>query len=164
MEETKEIKISIPEGYEIDTKNSTFECIKFKKKVKEVNTWKDISKLQGFYILEDSTIKELDPVYHNIRAMRENTNVFINRKYAKSALALAQISQLMPYYRGEITDEEWRDVKLKKYGVIYYNNKIATNIYYDTKQIIGFHTEEQLNRFLSFPENMQLIRDLYMVD
>lgn len=32
MEETKEIKISIPEGYEIDTKNSTFECIKFKKK------------------------------------------------------------------------------------------------------------------------------------
>lgn len=27
---TKEIKISIPEGYEIDKENSTFDCIKFK--------------------------------------------------------------------------------------------------------------------------------------
>lgn len=30
--ETKEIKINVPEGYEIDRENSTFECIKFKKK------------------------------------------------------------------------------------------------------------------------------------
>ena len=28
--ETKEIKIQVPEGYEIDKENSTFECIKFK--------------------------------------------------------------------------------------------------------------------------------------
>lgn len=32
MEEIKEMKIQIPEGYEIDEKNSTFKCIKFKKK------------------------------------------------------------------------------------------------------------------------------------
>ena len=30
--DTKEIKITVPEGYEIDKENSTFECIKFKKK------------------------------------------------------------------------------------------------------------------------------------
>lgn len=30
--EQKEIKITVPEGYEIDKENSTFECIKFKKK------------------------------------------------------------------------------------------------------------------------------------
>lgn len=30
--ETKELKIQVPEGYEIDKENSTFECIKFKKK------------------------------------------------------------------------------------------------------------------------------------
>lgn len=28
----KEVKIDVPEGYEIDQENSTFECIKFKKK------------------------------------------------------------------------------------------------------------------------------------
>lgn len=27
----REVKINIPEGYTIDEKNSTFECIKFKK-------------------------------------------------------------------------------------------------------------------------------------
>lgn len=30
--ETKELKVLVPEGYEIDKENSTFECIKFKKK------------------------------------------------------------------------------------------------------------------------------------
>lgn len=30
--ETKELKIQVPKGYEIDKENSTFECIKFKKK------------------------------------------------------------------------------------------------------------------------------------
>ena len=29
---TEEIRITVPEGYEIDKENSTFECIKFKKK------------------------------------------------------------------------------------------------------------------------------------
>ena len=28
----KELKIQVPEGYEIDKENSTFECIKFKQK------------------------------------------------------------------------------------------------------------------------------------
>lgn len=141
MDETKEIKINIPEGYEIDKENSTFECIKFKKKI-EVNTWQDIPKLQGFYILEDSIIKELDPVYHNMRAMRENTNVFINRKYAKSALALAQISQLMPYYGGEITNEEWSNDEWK-YSISINNKGIINNIsMVHIKEIIAFYTEE----------------------
>lgn len=39
--ETKEVKIQIPEGYEIDKDNSTFECIKFKPKIL---TYKDIAK------------------------------------------------------------------------------------------------------------------------
>ena len=29
---TKELKVQVPDGYEIDKENSTFECIKFKKK------------------------------------------------------------------------------------------------------------------------------------
>lgn len=161
--ETNEMVITIPEGYEIDKENSTFECIKFKK-IKEINTWKDLPKLQGFYILGDSTINKLNEGWHDVSTSDENINIFINKKYVKASLALAQISQLMPYYGGEITEEEWKNVSLKKYGVLLYNSKVATNIYYDTKQMIGFHTEEQLNRFLSFPENIQLVKDLYMAD
>lgn len=35
----KEIKITVPDGYEIDKENSTFDCIKFKKKAL---TYKDV--------------------------------------------------------------------------------------------------------------------------
>lgn len=157
--ETRELVITIPEGYEIDKENSTFECIKFKKKVKKIDTWDDLDNISGYMINNMSEIITI-PV---ISAEDMDKNVFISEKYAKAALALAQISQLMPYYGGEITEEEWKNVRLKKYGVLLYNSKIATNIYYDTKQMIGFHTEEQLNRFLSFPENIQLVKDLYMV-
>lgn len=41
--ETKEFKIQVPEGYEIDTENSTFKCIKFKPIKKDI-TYKDVCK------------------------------------------------------------------------------------------------------------------------
>lgn len=39
--DTKEFKVQIPEGYEIDKENSTFECIKFKPIKKDI-TYDDI--------------------------------------------------------------------------------------------------------------------------
>lgn len=53
MRETKEIKITVPEGYEIDKENSTFEKIVFKKK-EEPKTYNEVADLtlrgkEGFY-------------------------------------------------------------------------------------------------------------------
>lgn len=157
--ETKEVKITIPEGYEIDKENSTFEHIKLKK-IHKVNIWKDINFIEGSVIHGDSNIHDVSV------CIRENTdkNIFSEEKYAKSALALAQISQLMPYYGEEITDEEWKS-DICKYSITISSNgnihKMAT-IY--IKDMISFHTAEQRDRFLSFPENVQLVKDLYMVD
>ena len=159
MEETKEIKINIPKGYEIDEENSTFSCIKFKKKSKEINIWKDIRYIEGCFISSDSEIRELKTPKDNC-----DQNIFISEKYAKSALALAQISQLMPHYGGEITDEEWSNdewkysISINNKGII--NNTTTAHL----KEIIAFHTKKQRDRFLSFPENVQLIKDLYMID
>lgn len=102
--ETKELKINIPEGYEIDVENSTLTCIKFKKKV-EINTWRDLKFISGYFIEYDSSIEKLEEV---VERSCEDKNIFAYEKYVKAALALAQISQLMPYYGGEITDEEWK--------------------------------------------------------
>lgn len=41
--ETKEVKINVPKGYEIDEENSTFKCIKFKPIKKEL-TYEDVAK------------------------------------------------------------------------------------------------------------------------
>lgn len=101
MEEIKEIKINIPEGYEIDKEHSTFECIKFKKKAKKINVWKDITYVTGFYINNSDVITN-----YSGKPCKFNKDVYLTERHTKAALALAQISQLMPYYGGEITDEE----------------------------------------------------------
>lgn len=157
--ETKELKIQAPAGYEIDKENSTFECVKFKKK-HEVNTWKDIQFISGFFIDANS---ELEPVEEILPGDFEDKNIFLTEKYAKAALALAQISQLMPYYGGQITNEEWESDEWK-YSILMERNEIVFYSSVHIKYLIAFHTEEQRDRFLSFPENVQLVKDLYMVD
>lgn len=157
MEQNNEIRVTIPEGYEIDTEHSTFECIKFKKKHK-INTWKDIKRIEGCFINNYSEIRKLElPINKDCF----DRNVFISERYAKSALALAQISQLMPYYGGEITDEEWEKDNYK-YAIEVSNGKIYES-WCKTKHLIAFHTKGQLQKFLSFPENVQLVKDFYMI-
>ena len=155
--ETRELVITIPQGYEIDKENSTSECIKFKKK-QVINTWKDIKRIEGCFINNYSEIHKLElPINKDCF----DRNVFISERYAKSALALAQISQLMPYYGGEITDEEWKKDNYK-YAIEVSNGKIYES-WCKTKHLIAFHTKGQLQKFLSFPENVQLVKDFYMI-
>lgn len=160
MEEIKEIKINIPEGYEIDKEHSTFECIKFKKKAKKINVWKDINYIDGCFIRSDSEICKLKTTFKE----GSDKNVFLSEKYAKSALALAQISQLMPFYGGMVADKEWENndwkysIEVDDKGII--NNTSIVHL----RALIAFHTEEQRDEFISFPENVQLVKDFYMVD
>jgi len=158
MVNTKEIKIDIPEGYEIDKENSTFECIKFKKKVNEINTWKDIKFISGSFINNSAVITTV-PI---IPKEDDDKNVFVSEKYAKAALALAQISQLMPYYGGEIT-EEWKNEDWKFTVNVDAKGEINLNRSLHIKELIAFHTKTQRDKFLSFPENVQLVKDLFMV-
>lgn len=158
--ETKEIKINIPEGYEIDKENSTFECIKFKKKDK-INTWRDIKRIDGCFI---NNFSEINKLTETITRDDCDKNVFISEKYTKAALALAQISQLMPYYGGEVTDKEWENNEWKYVVSIYGKKDIELIDTAHYKSLIVFHTAQQRDKFLSFPENVQLVKDLYMVD
>lgn len=56
---TKEIKITVPDGYEIDKANSTFECIKFKKKAlsyEDIEVHITKQKIRGIFsaVIEES--------------------------------------------------------------------------------------------------------------
>ena len=96
--ETKEVKINIPEGYEIDKENSTFECIKFKPN-KKYFTYKDIcAKL----------FKEGSPGYYidpNGRVQVTRAEAFItdpinapSKKQLERLLALNQLMNIAYYY------------------------------------------------------------------
>lgn len=157
--ETKEVKIVVPLGYEVDKENSTFECIKFKKK-QEIKTWNDLTSVSGYYIDDISVICPVE----GGSTIEGNYNIFFTKKQAKSALAMAQISHLIPYYGGEITDEEWKDDSIDKYVIYRDGDKLSTNFVfsYSSFHFVAFHTKEQRDEFLKY--NERLVKDYFMID
>ena len=95
--EEKHLTIQVPEGYEINEEESSFENIVFKKK-KEIKRWKDLEAIDGYYI---SNISDICSIYNCPKTI-DKQNVYATEKQAKSALAFAQITQLLPYYEGYI--------------------------------------------------------------
>lgn len=162
--ETKEVKVEIPEGYEVDKENSSFEepiNIVFKKT--EVKTWDDLIKIKhivrGYYI--NTWNSKVASDLSEFPAHKCDKCNFIDAKHAKSALAMAQISQLMPYYGGAITDKEWTNSDEEK-SII---KKVENKIYFDTCEVtyylLAFHTEEQCRLF--YKNNEQLVEDYLMI-
>ena len=158
------LQIEIPKGYELDKENSTSFNVKFKKKEEpKVRTWEDlIGKYVprgSAYIAKDCQIGEINKYW----AFGSNEkNLFIDSKHAKSALAMSQISQLMPYYGGAITDEEWSNKDTSKYCIIRVSNNIVINGYITMCYLLAFHTSKQAKDFLKY--NKQLVYDYLMLD
>jgi len=151
----KEINIVAPEGYEIDKENSTFECIKFKPVQKK--RWRDDTdaQIKGYIINLASMIN----VWTGFNTP-DNYHVFATEKQAKSALAMARISQIMANderFGGVVTDEEWNNKDIGKYVIIRERDCICPDLNYTFYRFLAFHTEEQRELFLQ--ENEDLVRD-----
>lgn len=169
MEENKTLEIVAPEGYEIDRENSTFEKIVFKPVEK---SWRSRESddfalksiccdMNGYYINDFSHILHTRACHRQI-----NRNVFATEKQAKSALAMAQISQIMendPRFGGPITDEEWENTIMTKY-IIYRcgDSDIKLDYVAWRYEFLAFHTANQRDLFLK--ENEDLVRDYLMLD
>ena len=151
--ETKEIKIQVPEGYEVDNEESTFENIVFKKK-NAINCWKDLEKISGCSITNESDIVH----WSELTTIEGNKNVFLNDKYAKSALALAQISQLLPYYDSNV---DWNNKSTIKYSVFRMRNEIVIDSYTVSYHFLSFNSRKEAERFLKY--NEQLVKDYFML-
>lgn len=161
-----EIKINVPEGMEIDKENSTFECIKFKKKVQKLWRYDEHQIINGYYISSISgTIISTNWRGSNTYNTEPNYNVFATEKQAKSALAMARISQIMAndkLFGGVVTDEEWQDEDTPKYAIIRQGTNIITiKSYYGRYYFLAFHTTEQRDLFLK--ENEDLVCDYLML-
>ena len=62
------------------------------KHLKGVDSWYKLGEINGYYISEDAEIREFD---NNVPSDPKDRNVFATKKQAKSALAYAQLTQLM---------------------------------------------------------------------
>lgn len=95
---TKEIKIKVPEGYEIDKENSTFECIKFKS-IKKNLTYKDVAEElfdgTGFYINSRGMIYSIPTEGYSEKDDKTNAT---NKRQLGRLLALNQLLNVAEYY------------------------------------------------------------------
>lgn len=158
----KEFVINIPEGYEIDRANSTFEKIVFKKVKEEPKRWRDDenAKVDGYFMGNFGDIQKCSG--NNKPA---NYNIFATEKQAKRAIAEARISQIMTNdkrFGGVVTDEEWQDTATIKYAICRCGNQAIYEQYMTYYHFLAFHTKEQRDLFME--ENMDLIKDYFMIE
>lgn len=120
--ETKELKIQVPEGYEIDKENSTFECIKFKKKSVTIMDIMDKFKEKCNY-----PIKVLATSNNHMKKILATNSLIIVAKYL---------------------NKDWEpcfnNFKQAKYCIIICNDKLSIDYCYcaDKGAIVYFRREE----------------------
>ena len=151
-------KIIIPDGCDFEVKDKMI--VVTPKKV--VRTWDDLigKEIKGSFIDSETSI-----IFHvdNQKVTGESEKqIFASKRHAKSALAMAQISQLMPYYGSEITDKEWEDKYVDKYCFFRDGENIRLSTNTTVYRFLAFHTEEQRDDFLKY--NKQLVKDYLMID
>jgi hypothetical protein len=130
--------------------------------VKGPEYWsEDISNtISGFEISPSARITEIDGA-PNREAFY---NVFATKSQAKSAKAMARISQILAndieHFGGVVTDEEWMNDELK-YVIFRENNTIKRAVVENEYHFLSFHTEEQCLLFLT--KYRDLVKDYLML-
>lgn len=147
----KKLKINIPEGYEIDRENSTFEEIVFKKVedplAKLPKTWEEYCKqtkdyVSYFWSNPNSIIKSCFDGYYN---------EFLTKERLKQYVALGKLLQLRDYWVGD-----WKRNSNNIY-VIYKNVIMAAGN--DSDFPLTFPTREMAEEFKNHFED--LIKEAY---
>ena len=156
--ETKEIKINVPEGYEIDKENSTFECIKFKPIKKEL-TYEDMAEELfsdiGFYIISNGGIIPFDKTVG-----KDDKNNATNKNQLERLLALNQLLNIAEYYNRKSPKEGKRvycinlDERSREY---YFKDYISPTIIHGL--IPTFNNEKDAKAVIDNP-NFREILDL----
>jgi hypothetical protein len=150
---------NIPDGYEIDQKNSTIEKIVLVKKSIYPKDWEEHfidNYIEGFYI-------EGEYAEHSFitNCGYQDKSVFKTKKQAQTSIAYAQLTQLMalPCYNGTWVPN-WENKEQIKYCIVRWKNTIATNTI--DSYLFGFLTfKSQEIRDIFLENHLNLIKQFY---
>lgn len=158
--ETKEIKIKVPEGYEIDKENSTFSCIKFKPSKKEL-TYKDVAE----YLFSDTcyfTNKRGEIVSTEVLATKEDKNNATSKEQLERLLALNQLLNIAEYYNKKNPKKEGiYGIELDERNSRYFTVERSSLFVYGL--IPMFNREEDAKAVIENP-NFKAILDILFKD
>lgn len=146
--ETRNLKIQIPEGYEIDKKESTFENIVFRRVDDLPKRWEDLKKISGAYVNENSKIGNTNMVV----TYNFYKNVFPTKEEAEACLALSQLCQLRDFYN-DGWKPDYKDDNVK-YLLYYWGDTITKSHTTGASNLLIFKTEKLRDKFLENFEDL----------
>ena len=154
----RHLKIDVSEGYEIDKEHSTFEYIKFKKKDEfSIKTYSDLC--DGKHKIPDEGIDLFYPDLSNREyGLSDTPSIYPNEQFAKRAIAMQKICNLMPYYGGFV---DWSDSTSNKLYIYRYKKQIALNHTKNTYHFLAFRSVYFRDKFLKYNED--LVKDYFML-
>lgn len=158
----KELKITIPEGYEIDQEKSTFERIIFKKKTNKYSkTWKEFIENNPVsdpeYFIERNSMVEgfQGPQFRD----DADKNLCKTRKEAEAFLALIQLKRLWHEYVDEF--EGYFDYELYLVNTVDDQDWVVCDD--DSYSIFSFPSIELAEEFLNnFKDLFEKIKPLFI--
>lgn len=154
------MKITPPEGWEIDIEKSSLQTgdiiYKVKEKKQLPKTWEELKHVKGYCIDTDSEILN---IYDFIPINDENKNIVKTESQAKALLALCQLLYLRDEYNeGWIPD--WTDDKIK-YCIYTEGNILKKGVYYHIQKVISFKTAELHDEFFdNFKDLLETAKEL----
>lgn len=159
----KELKIEIPEGYEIDKEKSTFEKIVFKPlEIKYPKTWEECmnklnnSKTKFCYITSASEL------YESYSYPKDTTgyNTLPSKEIAEKFLILQKLYTCRQAYVGD-WKPDWTNTDVPKYVIKAAKNELKVNTYYSDNRSFSFPTLEMAEEFLkNFKSDLEFVKDL----
>lgn len=157
--ETKELKIQVPEGYEIDKENSTFECIKFNP-IKKNITYEDVCNTlfasgTSYFINQYGEVN-----FYTIGPNKFDSNNASNGRQLQRLLALNQLFNIAEYYNQIHLKEDY-----KQYYIVYHVT-IGYKVYcYDEGAIPGmvvtFDKREDAQAVIDNPNFREILDTIY---
>lgn len=160
--ETKKVKIQIPEGYEIDKENSTFELIRFKlieKPIEKFITYEDICGKMfkdgfGYYINSNGNVS------FNVKDYERDKNNATTEKQLKRLLALNQLLNIAEYYNRlhTITSVVFT-IMYSKIGKAYYISTSSTTYLCGLK--VFFNRREDAQAVIGNPNFREILDTIY---
>ena len=151
--ETKELKVQIPEGQEIDWQESAKqEKIVFKKKDTKPRSWKEYceqqiaNKKHGYYI-NDINYNSVTIIWHEMTETDNWKNVLPSKELAEAFIAMMQLMSLRQAWIGD-WKPDWNDST--NWCIIFRESKLEVDFYNYTAQPLSFPTEEMASDFMNY--------------
>ena len=161
----KELKIEIPEGYEIDKENSTFKKIVFKP-LKDIypKTWEEcIKKLNNiipkyYWIGHDGIISNVNgPITYPTSV---DYNLLPSKEIAEKFLILQKLYTCRQAYIDD-WKPNWNSYNEQKYVIKTVENNLTISTHHNEVRSFSFPTFEMATEFLkNFKNDLEKIKDL----